>query len=133
MRRLLLLLGVGVATSLASWLGWRYGAVTLPYGTVMSPMPIPEDGKVLGGIYVNDYCDLSYPLPEGWTEGPQGPAPSDTGYYVLSELIPQSAQTATILIAAQDMFFATKPHCNIAETAHDLRQTMSAVDSMTLP
>jgi len=132
MRRLLLLLGVGVATSLASWLGWRYGAVTLPYGTVMSPMPIPEDGKVLGGIYVNDYFDLSYPLPEGWTEGLQGPDPSDTGYYVLSELIPQSDPTATILIAAQDMFFASKSHVNIAEMVHDFRQAMSEVDGMTI-
>ena len=54
MRRLLLLLiGVGVAASLASWLGWRYGAVTWLHGTVVSRMPVPEDGKVLGGIYVS--------------------------------------------------------------------------------
>src|SRR5258707_13203207 len=132
MRRLLLLLGVGVATSLASWLGWRYGAGTVPYGTVMSPMPIPEDGKVLGGIYVNDYFDLSYPLPEGWTEGLQGPDPSDTGYYVLSELIPQSDPTATILIAAQDMFFASKSHANVAEMVGDFRHAMSEVDGMTI-
>ena len=69
MRRLLLLASVVVATSLASWLGWRYGAVIVPYGTVLSPIPVPEDGKVLGGIYVNDYFDLSYPLPE---DGPKG-------------------------------------------------------------
>src|SRR5260370_17063610 len=112
MRRLLLLLGVGVATSLASWLGWRYGAVTLPYGTVMSPMPIPEDGKVLGGIYVNDYFDLSYPLPEGWTEGLQGPDPSDTGYYGLSELIPQSDPTPAILIPQHNILFPPKSHAN---------------------
>src|SRR5258708_14857520 len=132
MRRLLLLLGVGVATSLASWLGWRYGAVTLPYGTVMSPMPIPEDGKVLGGIYVNDYFDLSYPLPEGWTEGLQGPDPSDTGYYVLSELIPQSDPAAAIMITAQDMLFASNSHRNIAEMVHDFRQAMSEADVMTI-
>src|SRR5260370_5414460 len=132
MRRLLLLLGVGVATSLASWLGWRYGAVTLPYGTVMSPMPIPEDGKVLGGIYVNDYFDLSYPLPEGWTEGLQGPDPSDTGYYVLSEWIPQSEQNASIMIVAQDMFFAPQSHGNVAEMVHDFRQAISGVDGMTI-
>src|SRR5260370_41038131 len=108
MRRLLLVLGVGVATSPVSWLGWRYGAVTLPYGTVMSPMPVPEDGRVLGGIYVNDYFDLSYPLPEGWTEGLRGPDPSDAGYYVLSSLVPKSEQNAAIKIVAQDMFFASK-------------------------
>jgi hypothetical protein len=131
-RLLLLLLGLGVATCVAGGLAWRYGAVTLPYGTVMSPMPLPEDGKVLGGAYVNDYFDLSYPLPEGWTEGLQGPDPSDTGYYVLSELIPQSDPAATILIAAQDMFFASKSPGNIAEMVHDFRQAMSEVDGMTI-
>jgi Gram-negative bacterial TonB protein C-terminal len=131
-RLLLLLLGVGVATSLASWLGWRYGAVTSTYGTVISPMPVPEEGKVLGGIYVNDYFDLSYLLPEGWTEGLRGPDPSDTGYYVLSELIPQSDSAAAIMITAQDMFFAPKSHVNIAEMVHDFRQAMSEVDGMTI-
>jgi hypothetical protein len=132
MRRLLLLVSVVVATSLASWLGWRYGAVTLPYGTVVSPMPVPEDGKVLGGIYVNDYFDLSYPLPEGWTEGLAGPEPSDAGYYVLNSFVPQSEQNAAIMIVAQDMFFASKSHGNIAEMVHDFRQAMSEVDGMTI-
>jgi hypothetical protein len=132
MRRLLLLLGIGVATSLVSWLGWRYGAVTLPYGTAMSPIPVPEDGKVLSGSYVNDYFDLSYPLPEGWTEGLAGPDPSDAGYYVLSSFVPESELNATILIAAQDMFFASKAYGNVAEMVHDFRQAMSEVDGMTI-
>ena len=132
MRRLLLLLSVVVATSLASWLGWRYGAVIVPYGTVLSPIPVPEDGKVLGGIYVNDYFDLSYPLPEGWTEGLAGPDPSDAGYYVLNSFVPQSEQNASIMIVAQDMFFASKPRGNIAEMVHDFRQAMSEVDGMTI-
>jgi len=132
MRRLLLLLSVGVATSLVSWLGWRYGAVTLPYGTVVSPMPVPEDGKVLSGIYVNDYFDLSYPLPEGWTEGLAGPDPSDAGYYVLSSFVPRSEPNATILITAQDMFFASKPYGNVADMVSDFRQAMSEVDGMTI-
>jgi hypothetical protein len=130
MRRLLLLLGVAVAISLVSWLGWRYGAVTLFHGTAQ--MSLPEDGKVLGDKYVNDYFDLSYPLPEGWTEGLPGPDPSDTGYYVLSSLNPQSELNATVLIAAQDMFFASGPHGDVAEMVHDLRQAMSKVDGMTI-
>ncbi len=132
MRRLLLLLGVGVATSLVSWLGWRYGVVTLRYGTVMSPMPVPQDGKVLSGIYLNDYFDLSYPLPEGWTEGLRGPDPSDAGYYALSSFVPKSELNATILIAAQDMFFASKAYGYIAEMMGDFRQAMSEVDGMTI-
>ena len=132
MRRLLLFVGLGVATCVASGLAWRYGAVTLPYGTVMSLLPVPEDGKVLSGTYVNDYFDLSYPLPEGWTEGEPGSDPSDTGYYVLSSLIPESEPNATIMIAAQDMFFASKSHGNIAEMVRDFRQAMSEVDGMTI-
>ena len=144
MRRLLLLLGLAIATSLVSWLGWRYGAATLSHGTVMSQMPLPEDGKVLGGIYVNDYFDLSYPLPEGWTEGLPGPDPSDTGYYVLRELVPRSELTATVLIGAQDMFFTSKsppPHppplagearVGVAEMVRDFRQAMGQVDGMTI-
>src|SRR6266478_4325300 len=132
MRRLLLLVSVVVATSLANWLGWRYGAVIWPYGTVVSPMPVPEDGKVLGGIYVNDYFDLSYPLPQGWTEGLAGPDPSDAGYYVLNSFVPQSEQNAAIMIVAQDMFFASKSHGNIAEMVHDFRQAMAEVDGMTI-
>src|SRR5882672_10581588 len=131
MRRLLLL-SVVVAISLASWLGWRYGAVTLPYGTVIAQMPVPEDGKVLGGIYVNDYFDLSYPLPEGWNEGLAGPEPSDAGYYVLTSFVPQSEQNASIMIVAQDMLFASKSHVNIAEIVHDFRQAISEVDGMTI-
>ena len=143
MRRLLLL-GVGVAISLVSWLGWRYGAVTWRYGTVIASTPVPEDGKVLAGIYVNDYFDLSYPLPEGWTEGEPGPDPSDAGYYVLSSFVPKSEFNATILIAAQDMFFASKPpppypppqagegRVGVAEMVSDFRQAMSEVDGMTI-
>jgi hypothetical protein len=131
MRRLLLLLSVGVATSL-SWLGWQYGAVILSHGTVVPQIPLPEDGKVLSGTYVNDYLDLSYPLPEGWTEGLQGPDPSDSGYYVLRSLVPRSEANASVLIAAQDMFFASKPHANVAEMVGDFRQAMSEVDGMTI-
>lgn len=149
MRRLLLLLSVGVATSLVGWLGWRYLPPGPPphageaQGAGMSQMPLPEDGRVLGGIYVNDYFDLSYPLPEGWTEGLQGPDPSDSGYYVLSELVPQSEPGATILVAAQDMFFASKPppvppalagegRLGVAELVRDFRDAMAAIDGMRI-
>jgi hypothetical protein len=133
MRRLmLLLLSVGVASGSASWLASRYGAEILSHGTVMSQMPFPEDGKVQGGIYVNDYFGLSFPLPEGWTEGEPGPDPSDAGYYVLSSLIPKSEMNATILIAAQDMFFAPGSHGDMAEVVQAFRQAMSEIDGMTI-
>ena len=43
----------------------------------------PEDGLVANGAYNSDYFNLSYRLPEGWTAGLAGPAPSQSGYYVL--------------------------------------------------
>jgi hypothetical protein len=132
MRRLLLLLALGIATSFASWLGWRYGAATSFCGTVVSQVPLPEDGKVLGGTYVNDYFDLSYPLPEGWAEGLPVADPSDTGYCVLRTLVPQSEPSATIMIAAQDMFFTSKSYANVAQMVGDFRQAMSKVNGMTI-
>src|SRR6266849_891523 len=134
MRRTLLLLGVAIC--LMSWPALRYGAVIF-HGAVTSSLPIPEDGKVANGTYVSDYFDLSYPLPEGWTEGLPGPDPSDTGYYVLSTLVPKSELSATTLIAAQDMFFAAKfsaakSDSGIAEMVGDFRQAMSGVEGMTI-
>jgi hypothetical protein len=128
MRRLLL--PAGVAILLAGGLLWRYDAV--PFGIVAANMPVPEDGKVVNGIYVNDYFDLSFPLPEGWTEGEPGPEPSNFGYYVLRSLIPRADLNASILIAAQDMFFARGSHGDIAEVVHDFRQAMSEVNGMTI-
>jgi hypothetical protein len=131
MRRLLLFVGVAV-TVFASWLTWRYGAVILPHGVVTSRMPAPADGKVLAGTYVNDYFDLSFPLPEEWIEAEAGPAPSDDGYYVLSSLIPRSELNASILIAAQDMFFTSRSYADMAEAARAFRQAMSVVDGMII-
>jgi hypothetical protein len=128
MRRLLLI--AGMAILLAGWLLWRYDAVS--FSIVASQMPAPEDGKMLNGIYVNDYFDLSFPLPEGWTEGEPGPDPSDAGYYVLRSLIPKSELNATMLITAQDMFFAPGPHGDMAEMVRAFRQSMSEVDGMTI-
>jgi hypothetical protein len=129
MRRLLLL---GIATCLVGWLAWRYGAMISPFGAVTSPMPNPEDGRAANGIYANEYFDLSYPLPQGWTEGIAGPLPSHSGYYVLSTFIPKSDLTGTILITAQDIFFAAKPHGTAAAAANDFRQAMSEIEGMTI-
>src|SRR5215470_2796190 len=129
MRRLLQL---GVAAGLVGWLAWRYGALIPLIGAVTSAMPNPEDGKVANGIYINEYFDLSYPLPQGWTEGLAGPDPSHSGYYALRTLIPRGELNATILIAAQDAFFADKTHRDAAEAASDFRQAISTVEGTTI-
>src|SRR5215471_4953203 len=86
-----------LASILASW-AWHQGSA--------AEMPRPEDGRVAEGVYANTYFDLAYPLPAGWTEDVAGPAPSASGYYVLAGLVPAGEATGTILIAAQDLFFA---------------------------
>jgi hypothetical protein len=130
MRRLLHLgLGLGLAAGLAGWLAWRYGSVSLAHGPAML---IPEQGAIANGSYTNAYFDLSYPLPQQWTKGLAGPDPSETGYYVLSTLIPTGDLNGTVLIAAQDTFFSAKPYSNVAAAASDFRQVMSRIPAMTI-
>jgi hypothetical protein len=125
-------LPLGLVIGLLGWLAWSFGGVAPPFGAAPSSMPNPEDGKVADGIYTSEYFDLSYPLPQGWNEGLAGPDPSYSGYYSLKTLIPTDEPDATILIAAQDMFFAAKPSRDAAEAANDFRQAMSQIDGMTI-
>jgi hypothetical protein len=69
----------------------------------------PEDGAVGDGVYSNPYFGLRYRLPAGWIAGLQPPHPSYSGYYVLDTPSPPPEAKATILIAAQDEFFADEP------------------------
>lgn len=70
--------------------------------------PVPEGGTIANGVYRNSYFGFQYPLPPGWTKDLAGPPPSSTGYYSLATFKPEGELTATILIAAQDMFFYPK-------------------------
>lgn len=120
------LLCVGLVACLAGvGAAWRGGATT-------APLPNPEDGGIADGAYINGYFGLSYPLPAGWTAGMAGPAPSESGYYVLDTLVPKGELTGTILIAAQDTFFAAKPQNGAAEMIADFRDAMSKVEGMTI-
>jgi hypothetical protein len=127
MRRFSLL---GLAIGLVGLIAWGYGSVSP--GAVTSSISNPEDGAVANGRYVNTYFDLSYSLPPEWAEGLAGPEPSETGYYVLSSLVPSGEHDSTILIAAQDRFFADKPNNDLAAAARDFRDAMARVDGMTI-
>jgi hypothetical protein len=129
---MLRLLSLGLAIGLVGWIAWGYGSASFPRGAVTSALPIPEDGTVSNGRYANRYFDLSYPLPPGWGEGLAGPDPSDTGYYVLSSLAPAGEPDATILIAAQDVFFAAKPENDLAAVTSEFREAMAGIDGMTI-
>ncbi|HEY7388837.1 MAG TPA: hypothetical protein VH640_10025 [Bryobacteraceae bacterium] len=72
--------------------------------------PVPEGGNVADNVFRDPYFGMTYPLPDGWTEKYKGPPPSDSGRYVLAQLSPrdtfQGSARGSILITAQDMFFA---------------------------
>ena len=130
MRRLLPLgLGLGLAAGLVGWLAWRDGFVPLGHGPAIA---LPEQGAVAKGRYTNAYFDLSYPVPQQWTTGLDGPGPSETGYYVLSTLAPTDDLNGTILITAQDTFFSMKSYSDVAAAAVDFRQAMSQIPAMTI-
>jgi hypothetical protein len=102
------------------------------YGAAPQRPVNPEDGLVANGAYISDYFNLSYRLPEGWVTGLAGPAPSQSGYYVLGTWTPESDPGGTILVTAQDMFFAEKAIDDVGAIAADFRQVMSSVDGMTI-
>jgi hypothetical protein len=131
MRRLLYA-GAAALTCVLGWLAWQNGAAISLRGTATSFLPNPEDGKIANGSYASGYFGLVYRSPQNWTAGEPGPDPSQSGYYVLAELIPQSESDGTILIAAQDKFFGTNTRGSAADIAHDFRQAASNIDGMTI-
>jgi hypothetical protein len=74
-----------------------------------STTPLPEGGRLAGGSYQNDYFGLTLRFSERWQPGLEGPPPSDSGSYVLAQVVPADALKAGkpghLLISAQDMFF----------------------------
>ena len=81
--------------------------------------PLPEEGSIAKNIYRNRYLDMTLPLPADFTEPFEGPPPSDSGKYVLAQLVPASSfkgpVKGTILISAQDTFFSLIPTRNAVE------------------
>ena len=94
--------------------------------------PNPEDVQVADGVFVSDYFDLAYRAPGGWTEGLPGPNPSQSGYYVLGTWVPKQDFDGTVLIVAQDTFFAAETPNDVKNVVTEVRQVMSTVDGMTI-
>jgi len=92
--------------------------------------PLPEGGTTANNAYDNPYFGLTYPLATNWSQQYEGPPPSDSGYYVLAQI--RGAQTAagaipgTILITAQDMFFAPAAAANALQLINYTRDNLRA-------
>jgi hypothetical protein len=110
---------------LASGLAWHGSAATVP-------MPNPDDGTVAAGVFRSRYFDLSYPLPSGWMQNLAGPGASGSGYYVLGTFVPAGELTGTIVVAAQDIFFATAPLDDAMAMADEFGRAMAWVDGMQI-
>ncbi len=106
--------------------------LTICGGNVEATPTDPEFGRVSDGTYTNDYFRMSYPLRPGWSQDLEGPGPSHLGYYVLSALRGPGDRDGTILIAAQDQFFATGPAEGAADAAGEFRRELSQIDGMKI-
>ena len=107
---------------------WQFGSAAW----AAESRPCPDDGVVANGAYANEYFDLSYPLPSGWTQDVAGPAPSTSGYYVLTTARPAGDLTGTVLIAARDNFFADPALEDVRATARHFAHSMAEVAGMTV-
>ena len=75
-----------------------------------STTPLPEGGRSSDGSYQNEYFGLSLRFSGRWQPGLEGPPPSDSGSYVLAQIVPgdsfKAEKPGHLLITAQDIFFA---------------------------
>jgi hypothetical protein len=123
---------LGVAACLAGMGAVLHSAMPSSHGAKIVQSANPEDGKVVDGVLVSDYFNLSYRLPDGWTEGLAGPDPSQSGYYILGTWAPKRDFAGTVLAAAQDTFFSPDSPADAKNVVAEFRGVISAVDGMTI-
>ncbi len=91
--------------------------------------PVPEGGTVTEKAFLDPYFGMAYQLPPGWTQKYVGPPPSNSGYYVLTQIEPgkgfKGDAPGTILISAQDMFFNLTPAGNAVELINFRKSRLS--------
>jgi hypothetical protein len=102
-----------------------------------SVTPLPEGGSVTNNIFNNQYFGMTYALPPDWTQKYEGPPPSDNGGYVLAQIRPadtyKGSTRGSILITAQDMFFAPQPAANALELVNYTKDNLQADYKVELP
>ncbi|MGA3080890.1 MAG: energy transducer TonB [Terracidiphilus sp.] len=95
-----------------------------------SATPVPEDGNVTGNIFNDPYFGISWALPPDWLEKYKGPPPSDSGRYVLTQIVPADSfkgpALGSILITAEDMFFTPLPAANSVELINYSKDNLQA-------
>lgn len=91
-------------------------------------IPVPEAGSIENNVYSNKYFSLSYSLPPGFAQKFIGPPPSDSGYYVLTQLEPtpqfEASAAGSVLVSAQDLFFGLIPASSPRELINFRRERL---------
>jgi hypothetical protein len=131
---------LSVAACVAIGLVWHHGAAmqrhhgfaTHRHRVATPALADPEDGAVVDGTFRNEYFGLNFPLPEGWSQGIPGPPPSQTGDYVLSTLVPDGETAGSIVMTAQDLFFAAAPYRDAAAMIEDFRRSTAEIPGMQI-
>ncbi len=104
---------------------------------VIRSTPVPEGGDVTGNVFRDPYFGITYTLPKDWTEKYKGPPPSDSGRYVLAQIMPadtfKGPDRGSILITAEDMFFTPLPAANSLELVNYEKDDLSADYKVELP
>jgi hypothetical protein len=110
----------------------HYGVATLFYGVAATPLANPEDTSVSAGIFRSAYFGMTLPLPTGWKLGVEGHPPSQSGEYVLGTLVSEGEHAGTIVMTAQDMFFADVSYRDSAAMIEDFRRSTAEISGMKI-
>jgi Gram-negative bacterial TonB protein C-terminal len=102
-----------------------------------SVTPVPEDASVANGVFTDKYFGITYPLPKDWTQKYKGAPPSDSGRYVLGQIVPaetyKGQSRGSILITADDMFFTSLPASNALQLIDYSKDNLQADHQLELP
>jgi hypothetical protein len=95
-----------------------------------SVTPVPEGGSVTDNVFRDRYFGMTYALPKDWTEKYEGPPPSESGRYVLAQIMPSDTfkepARGSILITADDMFFTPLPASSARELINYTKDNLQA-------
>jgi hypothetical protein len=110
----------------------HYGVAIFFYGVAATPFANPDDTSVSAGIFRSAYFGMTLPLPAGWKLGVEGHPPSQSGEYVLGTLVSEGEHAGTIVMTAQDMFFADVSYRDSAAMIEDFRRSTADISGMKI-
>jgi len=95
-----------------------------------SVTPLPEDGNVTNNVFSDNYFGIHWALPQDWKESYKGPPPSDSGRYVLAQIVTADSfkgpARGSILVTADDLFFTPLPVADSMELINYTKENLQA-------